>query len=77
MEKLPGAGLFASPSLGSRLLTYPTEPVIYLPIYQAYRSTQDTTIHLRTTGDPRAMASSVEETIHQGAFNRSMQHHLI
>src|SRR5438552_301768 len=48
-----------------RLLTYPTEPVIYLPIYQAYRLTQDTTIHLRTTGDPRAMASSVEETIHQ------------
>jgi hypothetical protein len=52
------------------LLTYPTEPVIYLPIYQAYRSTQDTTIHLRTTGDPRAMASSVEETIHQ--LNREL-----
>jgi len=48
-----------------RLLTYPSEPVIYLPIYQAYRSTQDTTIHLRTTGDPLTMASSVEETIHQ------------
>jgi len=48
-----------------RLLTYPTEPVIYLPIYQAYRSTQDTTIHLRTTGDPQVMAFSVEETIHQ------------
>lgn len=48
-----------------RMLTYPSEPVIYLPIYQAYRSTQDTTIHLRTTGDPLAMASSVEETIHQ------------
>jgi len=53
-----------------RLLTYPTEPVIYLPIYQAYRLTQDTTIHLRTTGDPRAMASSVEETIHQ--LNREL-----
>jgi putative ABC transport system permease protein len=48
-----------------RLLTYPAEPVIYLPIYQAYRFTQDTTIHLRTTGDPLTMASSVEETIHQ------------
>jgi predicted permease len=48
-----------------RLLTYPAEPVIYLPIYQAYRSTQDTTVHLRTTGDPRTMASSVQETIHQ------------
>jgi predicted permease len=48
-----------------RLLTYPAESVIYLPIYQAYRSTQDTTVHLRTTGDPRTMASSVQETIHQ------------
>src|ERR1700683_3214185 len=48
-----------------RLLPSPTEPVIYLPNYQAYSPTHDTTIHLRTTGDPRAMASSVEETIHQ------------
>ena len=48
-----------------RLLTSPTEPVIYLPSYQAYSPTHDTTIHLRTTGDPRTMASSVEETIHQ------------
>src|SRR5271154_844059 len=48
-----------------RLLTYPTEPVIYFPNYQAYSPTHDTTIHLRTTGDQRAMASSVEETIHQ------------
>ncbi len=53
-----------------RLLTSPTEPVIYLPIYQAFRSTQDTTIHLRTTGDSRTMASSVEETIHQ--LNREL-----
>ena len=42
-----------------RMLTYPSEPVIYLPIYQIYHPTQDTTIHLRTTGDPRTMASSV------------------
>jgi predicted permease len=48
-----------------RMLTSPAEPVIYLPIYQAYRSTQDTTIHLRTTGDPLTVASSVEDTIHQ------------
>ena len=53
-----------------RLLTSPTEPVIYLPIYQAFRATQDTTIHLRTTGDPRTIASSVEETIHQ--LNREL-----
>ena len=48
-----------------RLLTYAPEPVIYLPAYQAYRSTQDTAIHLRTTGDPRLMASSVEQVVHQ------------
>jgi len=48
-----------------RLLTLPTEPVVYLPNDQAYSPTHDTTIHLRTTGDPRAMAFSVEETIHQ------------
>ena len=47
-----------------RLLTYPAEPVVYLPSYQAY-PTPVTTIHLRTTGEPRAMASSVEATIHQ------------
>ncbi len=48
-----------------RLLTSPTEPVIYLPNYQAYSPTHDTTIHVRTTGDPLAMASAVEATIHQ------------
>jgi predicted permease len=53
-----------------RMLTYPSEPVIYLPIYQTYHPTQDTTIHLRTTGDPLTMASSVEETIHQ--LNREL-----
>src|SRR5437879_6397376 len=53
-----------------RMLTYPSEPVIYLPIYQIYHPTQDTTIHLRTTGDPLAMASSVEETIHH--LNREL-----
>jgi predicted permease len=48
-----------------RSLTSPTEPVIYLPIYQAFRSEGLTTIHLRTTGDPVAIASSVEDTMHQ------------
>ncbi len=48
-----------------RSLTSPAEPVIYLPIYQAFRSTKETTIHVRTTGDPNAVATSVEETIHQ------------
>jgi len=48
-----------------RSLTSPAEPVIYLPIYQQFRSAQDTTIHLRTTGIPQMMSSSVEETLHQ------------
>ncbi len=48
-----------------RLLTYPNEPVVYFPIYQQSSPTQDNTIHIRTTGDPLTMASSVEETIHQ------------
>src|SRR5262252_1967792 len=30
-----------------RLLTSPTEPVIYLPIYQSFRPTMDTVLHLR------------------------------
>jgi predicted permease len=46
-----------------RLLTYPPEPVIYLSIYQAYRSTQDTTIHLRALGDAQAMAFPVERAV--------------
>ena len=37
-----------------RLLTYASEPVIYLPMYQAYRSTQDTTIHVRVSGEPES-----------------------
>jgi predicted permease len=48
-----------------RLLTYPPEPVIYLPLYQAYRSTQDTVIHLRALGDPQAMAFPVERAVHE------------
>ena len=48
-----------------RMLTYAAEPVIYLPAYQAYRFTQDTTIHLRAFGEPGVMASSVEQAIHQ------------
>jgi len=48
-----------------RLLNYAPEPVIYLPMYQAYRSTQDTTIHLRVAGNPHATASAVEQAVHQ------------
>jgi hypothetical protein len=31
-----------------RLLTDAPEPVVYLPLYQTYRATQETTIHLRS-----------------------------
>src|SRR5208283_4663109 len=48
-----------------RLLTYAPEPVIYLPMYQAYRSTQDTTIHVRVSGSPRALAFPVEQAVHE------------
>ncbi|HEU5411903.1 MAG TPA: ABC transporter permease [Candidatus Acidoferrales bacterium] len=48
-----------------RLLTYPPEPVVYLPLYQTYRYTQDTVIHLRALGDPQAMAFAVERAVHQ------------
>ena len=48
-----------------RLLTFAPEPVIYLPMYQAYRSTQDTTIHVRVSGSPRAMAFPVEQAVHE------------
>jgi predicted permease len=48
-----------------RLLTYAPEPVIYLPIYQAYRSTLDTTIHLRVRGDPKAFGFPVEQSVHE------------
>jgi putative ABC transport system permease protein len=43
-----------------RLLTYPPEPVFYLPLYQAYDRVGDTVIHLRASGNPQAMAFPVE-----------------
>jgi predicted permease len=48
-----------------RLLTYPPEPVVYLPLYQTYRSTQETVIHLRTPGDAQAMAFPMERAVHE------------
>ena len=48
-----------------RLLTYPSEPVVYLPMYQSYNSTQDTTIHMRVSGDPQTMAFAVERAVHE------------
>jgi predicted permease len=48
-----------------RLLTYAPEPVLYLSLYQAYHHTQDTAIHVRVWGDPRAVAPSLEQAVHQ------------
>jgi MacB-like periplasmic core domain len=48
-----------------RLLTDAPEPVVYLPLYQTYRATQETTIHLRVQGDPKAFGHSVEGVVHE------------
>ena len=48
-----------------RLLTYPPEPVVYLTLYQTYRATQDTTIHLRVLGEAKAAGLSVERAVHE------------
>ena len=45
-----------------RRLVYPDEPVIYLPLYQAYYGL--VIIHARVSGDPRAFAGAVEKTVH-------------
>jgi predicted permease len=46
-----------------RRLVYPDEPVIYLPLYQAYYDL--VIIHARVSGDPRAFAGAVEKTVHE------------
>jgi len=46
-----------------RRLVYPDEPVIYLPLYQAYYDL--VIIHARVSGDPRAFAGAVERTVHE------------
>jgi len=48
-----------------RFLTYAPEPVVYMPFFQTYRSTQDTTFHLRVLGDPRSMSLVVEKAVHE------------
>jgi predicted permease len=48
-----------------RLLTYPPEPVFYLPMYQGDNSTLETTVHVRVFGDPKAMALPVERAVHE------------
>jgi predicted permease len=46
-----------------RRLVYPAEPVIFLPLYQAYYDV--ITIHARVAGDPKAFASAVEKTVRE------------
>ncbi|HEV2491578.1 MAG TPA: ABC transporter permease [Terriglobia bacterium] len=48
-----------------RLLTYAPEPVFYTPLFETGGFGEETTIHLRVSGDPRALASSVERTVHE------------
>jgi predicted permease len=46
-----------------RRLIYPPEPVVFLPLSQAYRN--EVIIHLRVLGDPQASALAVERTVHE------------
>lgn len=48
-----------------RLLTYAPEPVVYLPFFQTYGPTQETTVHVRILGDPKAFGRSLEQAIHE------------
>jgi len=45
-----------------RRLTYEASPLILLPLMQRYES--EVTLHVRTTGDPQALATSVQQSIH-------------
>lgn len=45
-----------------RRLVYEQEPLVLLPLLQ--RNSDQQIIHMRTDGDPRAMASAVERTVH-------------
>ena len=44
-----------------RRLTYDAAPLILMPLAQRYES--EVTLHVRTTGDPQALAPSVQQTI--------------
>jgi predicted permease len=48
-----------------RLLTYAPEPVVYLPFFQTWGPTQETTVHVRVLGDPKAFGRSVEQAVHE------------
>ena len=46
-----------------RLLRYPPEPAIYLPLYQDYYD--QVIIHMRVSGSPAAFAAPVERAVHE------------
>jgi predicted permease len=46
-----------------RRLVYPPEPVVFLPLFQAYYD--QVIIHARVAGDPKAFSSAVERTVHE------------
>lgn len=45
-----------------RRVVYPAEPVVFLPLFQAYDDI--VTIHARVAGDPQTYASAVESAVH-------------
>jgi predicted permease len=46
-----------------RRLIYQAAPLVLLPLMQRYES--EVTLHVRTSGDPLALASSVRQTVHE------------
>jgi predicted permease len=46
-----------------RRLVYAAEPMVFLPLFQAYRDLA--TIHARVSGDPRAYGATAERAVHE------------
>jgi predicted permease len=46
-----------------RRLVYPPEPVVFLPLFQAYYG--EVIVHVRAAGDPQSLASAVENAVHE------------
>jgi predicted permease len=46
-----------------RRVVYPPEPVVFLPLFQAYYG--EVIVHVRAAGDPRALAQALENAVHE------------
>jgi predicted permease len=46
-----------------RRVVYAPEPIIFVPLFQDYRDL--VIIHVRTSGNPQALASAIERTVHE------------